>query len=57
MTSDKRVRMSAIVLVRSRVEEQRVAATIQRAFRRSYGRDPVITAVRAAAGARRESVS
>ena len=48
---------SAIVLVRSRAEEQRVAATIQRAFRRSYGRDPVITAVRAAAGARRESVS
>jgi len=48
---------SAIVLVRSRAEEQRVAATIQRAFRRSYGRDPVITAVRAAAGARREPVS
>ena len=48
---------SAIVLVRSRVEEQRLAAAIQRAFRRSYGRDPVITAVRAAAGARREPVS
>ena len=48
---------SAIVLVRSRAEEQRLAAAIQRAFRRSYGRDPVITAVRAAAGARREPVS
>ena len=48
---------SAIVLVRSRAEEQRLAAAIQRAFRRSYGRDPVISAVRAAAGARREPVS
>ncbi len=48
---------SAIVLVRSQKEEEPIAAAIRRAFRRAYGRDPVITPVRAGAGARRESVS
>ncbi len=47
---------SAIVLVRSLKEEEGVAAAIRRAFRRAYGRDPVITPVRAGAGARREAV-
>ena len=47
---------SAIVLVRSHTEEERIAAAVRRAFRRAYGRDPVITPVRAGAGARREGV-
>ena len=47
---------SAIVLVRSRPEEGRLAAAIRRSFRRAYGRDPDITPVRAGRGARREPV-